>query len=163
MRRDADISDCGLYRYWLTRGWGEGQMGAWVMLNPSTADATQDDPTIRRCINFSKAWGWGSLVILNLFALRATDPAELRKADDPVGPLCDLGVKSFIGLMECGRPVVAAWGVNGTLLDRDKAVLAMLAARGVQVQCLGVTKDGHPKHPLYLPNGTALRRLEGID
>ena len=86
MKSDAVISDCGKYRYRLTRKWGYGRPCGFIMLNPSTADALHDDPTIRRCVGFAKAWGCGALIVVNLFAVRATSPREMMRADDPVGP-----------------------------------------------------------------------------
>src|SRR5262249_14212908 len=96
VRRAAVISDCGRYRYSLTRRWGDAAepRALFVMLNPSTADAEQDDPTIRRCIGFAKAWGMGSLEVVNLYALRATDPAALLSAPDPIGPKNDTMITS---------------------------------------------------------------------
>src|SRR5262245_13227298 len=106
----AELSPCGRYRYALTRTWGDPKkVVCWVMLNPSTADADQDDPTIRRCLGFSRAWGAGGLVVVNLFALRATDPDQLRIAADPVGPDND----SHLSTAAFGRLVVAAWGARG--------------------------------------------------
>jgi hypothetical protein len=117
------------------------------MLNPSTADAEQDDPTIRRCIGFAKAWGFGGIAVRNIFALRATDPRELYKSDDPVGPGNDEAICDLAGLCPL---IVAAWGVHGGLRNRGRQVCELLAGAGAEVVCLGVTKDGHPKHPLYV-------------
>lgn len=152
--RGALLSPCGIYRYQLWRMWDpKGPRIAWVMLNPSTADATQDDPTIRRCVAFARAWGFGDLVVVNLFALRATDPRELRNAltagRDPVGPDNDLRIMDVAG---SASAVVAAWGVHGALAGRDREVQRLL--HGVDVQCLGTTRDGHPRHPLYLATNT---------
>lgn len=151
MKSDALLSPCGRYRYWLTREWGDGDRVCWVMLNPSTADASQDDPTIRRCIGFSKAWGYGSLIVVNLWAARATDPKELLTLGDPVGPDNSAAMHFAIGGSSLA---VVAWGTFA----------ARMAARGhmrlwpeasaveshVPVVCLGRTKDGHPRHPLYV-------------
>jgi hypothetical protein len=150
----ACISKCGMYRYWLTRHWDfEKPPTVFVMLNPSTADADNDDPTIRRCIGYAKAWGAGGIVVVNLFAFRATDPNELKRADDPIGPDNDYHIQQKArcrpdGLRDDGRRVIAAWGCDGALRGRDRAVASLLAGR--VIECLGVTKDGHPKHPLYL-------------
>jgi len=106
----AGFSPCGCYRYWLTRTWDESRSAVcWLMLNPSTADATRDDPTIRRCIGIARRWGHGGIVAVNLFALRATDPAELVRAVDPVGPENDAAVRSHTA----GLRVIAAWGSKG--------------------------------------------------
>lgn len=156
----ATLSPDGLYRYDLGRSWGDmEQMGVcWVMLNPSTADATEDDPTIRRCIAFSKAWGFGSLTVVNLFAYRATDPKALVRAAsegvDVVGPENDWCIQLAVLGNEF---TVAAWGTKGNLFGRDKQVLTMLAELREPVDCLDITKGGHPKHPLYVKGDTTLR------
>jgi hypothetical protein len=136
------------YRYRLSRRWRPGErVVAWVMLNPSTADGWRDDPTIRRCIALSRAHGFDALVVVNLFALRATDPRVLRVAADPVGA----GNERAIARAVAGASaVVVAWGVHGALYGRGGAIAAWLAARGVPVTCLGRTKDGSPRHPLYV-------------
>lgn len=135
------------YRYMLTRRWSDPH--AWMtflMLNPSTADAFADDPTIRRCISFAKREGCGGLDVLNLFAWRATDPKALRECPDPVGPDNDHVIRGHAR----NSLVVAAWGANGTLRGRSREVAALLAAEGVRLKCLGVTADGSPRHPLYV-------------
>lgn len=133
------------YRYALWREWigGEGY-AMFIGLNPSTADETRDDPTIRRCIGFAKAWGYAGLCMTNLFAYRATKPADMKAATDPVGPDND---KHLVMLAEHADVVVAAWGANGTHKGRDEDVLALIPV----LHCLALTKDGHPGHPLYLP------------
>lgn len=156
LEENAVISACGRYRYVLTRQVGPGTRSAvFVMLNPSTADASNDDPTIRRCIGFARQWSCGRLVVLNLFAFRATEPADLKRAEEPVGwenrawferMLADPGA----GLVICG------WGVHGEHRGQDRAVLGWLAELGVEPLALGVTKDGHPRHPLYLPYSAEL-------
>lgn len=145
---DAVISACGRFRYLLRRRWWSegGPTLVWIMLNPSTADASRDDPTIRKCIGFSKAWGYGGLVVANLFALRSTDPRQLYKVADPIGPEND----AALAALRDGFDVVGAWGVNGAHLNRGAAVAAMFP----RMQCLGVTKNGQPGHPLYLPWAT---------
>lgn len=147
-RTGAHFSPCGRYRYRLWRFWGVGPAVVWCMLNPSTADETQDDPTIRRCIGFARSWGAAGVVIVNLFALRSTDPAALYDCADPVGPANDGAILSAASAE--ASPVMAAWGVHGAHLGRGRAVAEMLGAHGVEIQCLGTTKDGHPRHPLYV-------------
>jgi hypothetical protein len=148
MKSTAIISEDGIYRYELTREWDEGRHALWIMLNPSTADASQDDPTIRRCISFSQRWGFGGLRVCNLFALRATDPKELLGCPDPVGPENDDYILKNAELASC---VHLAWGTKGALKGRAEAVVQLLRATGRQyLLCLGTTKDGHPKHPLYI-------------
>ncbi len=142
--KTATISDCRCYRYALGRRWADGPAVLFVMLNPSTADASRDDPTIRRCIGFARAWGFGSLLVGNLFAYRATAPDEMRAAADPIGPDNDEWLSRLIGRSGL---VVAAWGAHGGHLGRDRAVRAL---RREWVH-LGLTKGGHPRHPLYVP------------
>lgn len=157
---DARFSECGRYRYTLARTWGVAPFACWVMLNPSTADASQDDPTIRRCIGFSKAWGYGGLCVVNLFAFRATDPVAMKLQTDPVGPGND---EAILGAADERELVVAAWGVHGTHRGRAADVLRLLREAGSVVHCLGATKDGHPKHPLYVAGATkaVLFKTEG--
>jgi hypothetical protein len=149
----AVLSDCGKYRYSLEREWMTGGGTClFVMLNPSTADATEDDPTIRRCIGFAQRWGYQRLTVGNLFAYRATDPRELREVDDPGGP----ENPTHLGLLarEADR-VVAAWGafpVTGA-----KWVDVVLSEVGGPLYCLGTTANGSPRHPLYVKSDTELR------
>lgn len=151
MRRAAAISLCGRYRYALWREWGSRpawSYATFVMLNPSTADAELDDPTIRRCIGFAKAWGLDGLYVVNLYALRATDPRELRKAADPVGPANDERLaQAAHAALATRTPLVAAWGAHAEPA-RVEAVLQGTA--GAAWSTLGLTKAGQPRHPLYL-------------
>jgi len=144
VERGAHLSSCRAYRYALWRRWDCGPHAMFVGLNPSTADETADDPTIRRCIAFARAWGYGGLCMTNLFAYRATQPADMLTQDDPVGPDNDAHLRQSAS--EAGV-VVAAWGTHGTHGGRHKAVRAMLPG----LHYLRLTKDGHPGHPLYLP------------
>lgn len=148
--RDADISEDGLYRYHLYRCWDPSVHGlAFVMLNPSTADGTTDDPTIRRCMRFARDLGFGGMYVVNLYAFRATKPADLWKAADPVGPRNDAYLKrAFVAAGAAGKPVIAAWGANARP-DRVAQVLDLPLARE-SLHALGLTKDGAPRHPLYL-------------
>ncbi len=142
----ATLSECGQYRYDLTRRWGEGQNLCWVMLNPSTADETKDDPTIRRCIRFSKEWGFGGLIVVNLFALRASDPHELAVHAAPVGPENDKRAGFWIRHL----PSIAAWGSHKLAASRVPWVRKQAWFAGAPLRCLGTTKDGSPRHPLYV-------------
>lgn len=154
LQRSAFISPCGKYRYNLRRWWqsgGNGREVCFVMLNPSTADGNVDDPTIRRCMNFTKQWGYSYLTVRNLFSLRATDPKELKKAEDPVGPMGFTAVRRCVS----AHLVIAAWGAN-VPFHQDQFVLQ--ASRDVKWFCLGKTKAGYPRHPLYVPNNTQLVR-----
>ena len=144
----ANFSRCRRYRYTLWRRWDpEGPLVMIIGLNPSTADARQDDPTIRRCIGFARDWGYGGLVVTNLFAFRATYPADLKAAADPVGPRNDAWIRRMAGQVEI---IVAAWGNDGLWLDRSERVQKMLAGR---LHCLRLNAGGEPAHPLYLPAG----------
>jgi len=148
MHMDANISVCGCYRYWLSRVWDASRpCGAWVMLNPSTADASVDDPTIRRIVGFSQTWGWGGARVYNLFALRSPKPEALKAHPSPIGTDNDSHLRSIPN----GVPVIAAWGQWGDYLDRAAQVRRMIAAAGLDLSCLGLNKDGTPKHPLYVP------------
>jgi hypothetical protein len=147
--RAAVISACGLYRYTLTRRWdGLGGLINWIMLNPSTADASLDDPTIRRCVGFSKGWGYGAMVVTNLFAYRSTDPKAMKAAGDPVGPENDSYVMEWA---RASARVVLAYGAHGGHRARDREVIRALDAAGVELFALGTTAAGHPVHPLYQP------------
>lgn len=153
-RRTAVISDCGLFRYRLTRTWDETlpKLG-FVMLNPSTADAEQDDPTIRRCVGFAKREACGGIIVVNLYAFRSTDPAGLKTAVDAVGPDNDRHIGLAIDETE---KIVMAWGKLGPIKSRAEAVLRLVRSFGREPHCLGKTKDGHPRHPLMLRNDAAL-------
>lgn len=140
----AVFSPDRVYRYMLWRTWGAGPTVTFIGLNPSTADETVDDPTIRRCIGYAKAWGYGGLIMANLFALRATDPRVMLAHPEPVGPANDDALRDCVARSEL---VVAAWGADGAHRRRSSAVRAML---GGQLHALGLTKNGEPKHPLYL-------------
>lgn len=145
LERGAEISPCSRYRYALWRRWSrQGGVVMFVGLNPSTADATLDDPTIRRCISFARAWSFGGLVMTNLFAWRATDPKDMRAVFEPIGSLNDDALRHHY---ERADLTVAAWGAHGTHLGRDAIVRKMLP----KLHYLRLTKDGHPGHPLYLP------------
>lgn len=146
--KSATFSLCGLYRYTLSRRWGDGPACNFLMLNPSTADASVSDPTVTRCVNFARAWGYPALVVTNLFAFRATDPKVMMAAADPVGPMDD----AFIVAKACqARITVCAWGNHGSLGGRATHVAALLTKFGVTPQALRVTGQGMPSHPLYLP------------
>ena len=158
MQQGAVISPCGKYRYGLSRKWGEGKPCLFIMLNPSTADAWDDDPTIRRCIGFAESWGCEQLIVVNLFAFRATRQADMMAADDPVGPDNMEHVKKAAEFVASGDryglppagPVVCAWGLNGAYMGQDETVLGWLEAEGVTPLALALAKDGRPRHPLYL-------------
>lgn len=159
VRRTAVLSDCELYRYSLTRCWDLGNTRAdvaWIMLNPSTADAEVDDATIRRCIGFSKREGYGGLVVVNLFALRSTNPRNLRHAEDPVGP--DNRAHILRTALHADR-VICAWGTWGAMHGRGHEMLHQLYGWGIVPWHFGKTANGHPKHPLRLRKDARLTRL----
>lgn len=146
----ATFSDDMLYRYLLTRTWEKkGSVVTFLMLNPSTADAEKFDPTVKRCFDFAHAWGCGQMIVCNIFAFRSTNPRNLYMVDDPVGKDNDTAIKWAAGFSDM---VIAAWGVHGTYLERDKKVISLITESPLEqpLYCLGITKDGHPKHPLYL-------------
>jgi hypothetical protein len=152
MRRSAVFDASGHYRYRLTRVWAAGlPRVAFVLLNPSTADHRRDDPTIRRCVGFARAWGYGSVEVVNLFAWRATRPRDLHRAREPVGS--DNGRHLRAAVRRAER-VVVAWGTHGAWRGRDRAALALLRRWGCAPLCLGLTRDGQPRHVLYLPHQT---------
>jgi len=142
----AGFSPCGKYRYWLTRTWDtERSQLAWIMLNPSTADASANDPTIRKCMGFARDWGYGGIIVVNLFAYRTAYPSELRTVADPVGPDND---REILRWVDDAAEVVAAWGSNQYIGERDREVLRLLKDRAPK--CLGTTNEGCPRHPLYV-------------
>lgn len=147
--RDATFSPCRRYRYTLTRRWltGRGTI-VFVMLNPSTADAEQDDLTIRRCIAYAKAWGYRKLIVLNIFALRATDPRELYRASDPVGP--DNYAAFRTALLRADR-VICAWGNHGTFRDQGATAYHWIRQANHRPYALKLTKKGMPVHPRSQP------------
>lgn len=145
----AILSDCDKYRYRLWRYIG-GSKGPvlFVMLNPSTADETIDDPTIRRCISFAKLWDHNSLLVGNLFAFRATDPKQMKQAEDPVGSENN---QHLIEMSKESCLTVSAWGTHGNFLNRSAEVIKILDTEHNPLQILKITKQGYPSHPLYLP------------
>ena len=154
----AVFSPDRVYRYSLVRSvnmLGKGRC-CFVMLNPSTADETKNDPTVRRCISFATEWGFASLWVVNIFALRATDPAELRKVADPVGPENDEYLRD--AFLEADT-VIAAWGNRGKLNARSTEVRELMDRTGTPARCLGFTQAGEPRHPLYVRHDTARKGL----
>ena len=143
----------GKYRYSLWRTWSPYHPRiAFILLNPSTADEYNNDPTIRRCTSFAREWHFGSMEVVNLFAYRATDYRELFKASEPIGAENNLFLMQAI---ERCSTIVLGWGARGTFLKRDRQVMSLLAGRK-DLYCLGITKDGQPRHPLYIKGNTNL-------
>ena len=149
---DAVMSPCRKYRYALTRTWDkEKPTVMFIMLNPSTADEHTDDPTIRRCINYARSWGYGGILVCNLFALRATDPEAMKRHPDPIGDRND----DFIQLAVLSvDKIVIGWGAHGMHRSRQRHMVRML--KDYKLWCFGTTKTGNPKHPLYLPGDITL-------
>jgi hypothetical protein len=149
MIKSARISPDGLYRYELRRTWDKTlPILEWIMLNPSTADAYVDDNTIKRCIAFARAWGYGGIVVRNLFAWRATNPAELLSANDPFGP----DNAEFLNKKDA-KTTVVAWGAH-PMANRIWRAQTSWGKR--ELWCLGVNANGSPKHPLYVPSSRTL-------
>jgi Uncharacterized protein conserved in bacteria len=153
MRRRTTFSPCRTYRYTLWRRWAEGTGYAmFVCLNPSTADETEDDPTLRRCMAYAKRWGFGAVCMTNLFAYRATRPADMCLEDEPIGPDNNRYLRA---MAKRAGVVVAAWGNNGTYRGRDQQVRRLLH----DLYYLRLTIKGQPAHPLYLPAELTPTRL----
>ena len=149
MDKGAILSKCYKYRYQLWRIWDRSKPRVmFIMLNPSTADANIDDPTIRRCIGFAKSWGYGGLYVGNLFAFRATKPTELLSVSDPTG---ELNLQNIILMMAECEMVIFAWG-NESIIKKFKAnkILKMSKSMYRDNYYIELAKGGTPKHPLYL-------------
>ena len=145
MEKKANISKDKIYRYTLSRTWDSIKPTVlFIGLNPSIADENIDDPTITRCINFAKDWGYGTLLMANLFAFRSTYPKEIYLIDDPIGKDNDHYI------LECVKQsdlIIACWGNNGTYMDREKIIKELVP----NLYCLQKNKNGTPHHPLRLP------------
>jgi len=155
LKTGAVISPCGQYRYRLWREWlgSTAKSALFIMLNPSTADGSQDDPTIRRCVGYAKSWGYSRMEVVNLFAWRATSPKDLlavRTPNDPVG--CD-NQEHIEEAAEEAAIIICAWGAHGQHLGQARTMLDWLDSYGFteKAHALRLTKDGSPCHPLYLP------------
>lgn len=157
MEKTATISECGKYRYRLGRRWGDGRPLVFVMLNPSTADASDDDPTIRRCIGFARSHGYNAIDVVNLYAWRATDPRDLKAAGYPVGPDND---KHIIEAVMAGGQVCCAWGSRAAGLSRPDEVLRMVRRLCSTPQALAFDSRGIPRHPLMLASDCTLQPIE---
>ncbi|MBV1865222.1 MAG: DUF1643 domain-containing protein [Rhodobacteraceae bacterium] len=156
----AVYSECENYRYELTRVWDvAGRKAVFVMLNPSTATEIQNDPTVERCERRARALGFGGFRVCNIFAYRATDPRDMRAQDDPVGGANDAAI-----LQACAwaDQIVCAWGTHGEHLKRGPQVEKMLRAQPKPLFHLGLSKMGHPKHPLYIAYAVQPERWEVI-
>jgi hypothetical protein len=143
LHKSAKLSACRNYRYALWRSWDDSKPRVmFIGLNPSTADEAQDDPTLRRCMNYAQDWGFGSVCISNLFAFRATEPNDMKNAENPIGSENDKWLMKLVGQSSL---IVAAWGNDGSFLDRSAQVRKFLP----ELHCLKLNKSGEPAHPLY--------------
>lgn len=147
----AEFSDCGRFRYTLRRRWeAVGEEIAFIGLNPSTADAEKNDPTVTRCIGYAKRWGFAGMWMLNLFSWRSTDPQQLYERHKARLEIIGKGNDQAIArVCASAKRIVCAWGSHGALQDRGE-ILLRTVLRQHELHCLGITKDGHPRHPLYL-------------
>ena len=144
---DAVFSACENYRYRLWRRWSDGPSIAFLMLNPSTADAFRNDPTVERCHRRAVDMGFGALEVVNIFAFRATDPKNLKKAKAPIGPLNN---EILIETARAADMTVCAWGSHGTHNARDSDVRQLLKKANITPHILALTKFDQPRHPLYV-------------
>ena len=157
----AVFSPDSKYRYLLTRRTGFGEKVVnFVMLNPSTAGAIKNDPTVRRCMGFANSWDCGWLYITNLSPLRATDPRDLRKAGPEPADVLEENLRTILETARSSDMVLVSWGAHGEAEGRAERVLAALREAGQEVHCLGTTKEGQPLHPLYLGAVTKPRPFE---
>lgn len=162
----ARFSPCERYRYELRRTWRPDLRPMVVVaLNPSTGTALVEDPTIRRLLSFADRWGFGGLILLNLFAFRSTNPKALRSmvrsGQDPVGPDNDDAIRSVFRAHRQDK-LLLAWGGHGDLIDRARRVTAMAMAEHGRPECFGLTKNGQPSHCLYLPDASVPHLLEQL-
>ena len=168
--KTAIISPCKKYRYILSRSWNDYKPGelVFIMLNPSTADDTIDDPTIRRCMGFSKREGYSGISVINLFAYRATNPQELYQAEDPIGEDNNPTILNYMLHAQDDeisgiKKIICAWGTHGSFNNRDKDIIQMAKEFKIDLYCLGKTKDGHPKHPLYIKKDQPIEIFKKYD
>lgn len=145
-------------RYLLGRCWRQSEpVMTWIMLNPSIADEQQNDPTVERCCRRARLHGYGGVIVVNIFAFITPYPWVMKEAhalgDDIIGPHNDAAI---VHAARYAKKAVAAWGTDGALASRGTAVRALLASEGIPPYCLGTTKDGHPRRPLYVSYDTEL-------
>ena len=144
MKKTAILSEDRKYRYILQRTWDASKPAVmFIGLNPSTADETEDDPTIRRCVNFSKNWGYGTMYMVNLFAFRSTKPQKLYNVADPIGKANDSYIEEYSKKVE---KIIACWGSHGSYMNRSKVIRELIPS----LECFKINKNGEPRHPLYL-------------
>ena len=151
----ATFSECERYRYALWRQWNDGPTVMWLMLNPSTADETDNDSTVERCQRRAITMGFGRMVVCNIFAYRATDPKDMLAAEDPIGPEND---QAILEQAQKADQVICAWGNHGSHLGRSRAVVGLLRQAGIPLHCLELNVPGEPKHPLYVGYDVRLQK-----
>ena len=155
LKGSATFDVSSRYRYCLTRSWTTDEENthqvAFIMLNPSKANAEQDDPTIRACSQFAQRWGYTQLTVVNLFAYCTTHPAMLEQVEDPIGPENDQYVTGAVKLAD---KVILAWGNQGILLNRDQTVINLISSYRHKLYCLKRNRTGQPCHPLYIKRKT---------
>ncbi|AJG18802.1 DUF1643 domain-containing protein [Cupriavidus basilensis] len=162
MKKTAVVSECGTYRYRLGRRWDDGPAMLFVMLNPSTADAEQDDPTIRKCIGFATRKGFGAVEVVNLFGYRATNPADLKAAGYDSGPENQRAITDAVReSIDEGGAIVLAWGANARGLAAPVVVQGIVRGMGAKAHALRLLDDGTPAHPLMLPYSCELVEVAG--
>ena len=150
--KESRFSRCHRYRYYLSHRWSDGERCVFIGLNPSTATSKEDDATVRKCASFALSWGYSGFELINLFALRSRDPSELVRHPEPIGPTNNRWIKRTLSN---DKLLVACWGNGGALFQREEVVRCLHS----RLHCLGTTKSGQPKHPLYLPLITPLQAL----
>lgn len=149
----AIYSKCEKYRYFLERRFVDGasdKIMTMIMLNPSTATEQQNDPTVARCERRARIWGFAALRVLNIFAYRATDPKDMRAQSDPIGPLNNQFIENALKQRNIHHSIICGWGTHGSFMDREQQIWDLFAKYDFQPFALDWTKDGHPKHPLYV-------------
>ncbi|WP_038015682.1 DUF1643 domain-containing protein [Synechococcus sp. PCC 7335] len=156
VERTAIFDQTGQYRYCLGRRWQSGGSSvAFVMLNPSQADASRDDPTLRACMQFAQRWEYAALDVVNLFGYRTPHPTKLKQVDDPIGDQNDRYLRQAV---EAAERVVLAWGNWGCLSGRDRAILSLLAPYREKLTYLQLNRSGQPRHPLYIKRSVLPQR-----
>ena len=157
IHKDAKFSSCRRYRYALWRIWDFSKPSAmFIGLNPSTADETKDDPTIRRCINFAKSWDYGGIYVTNLFAYRSNSPNKMKIQSNPIGDENDKWIKK---LSQKSGVIIAAWGNDGSHLNRSRIIECKIP----NLKCIKKNKSGQPSHPLYLKSNLKPKSLKEMN
>ena len=154
--KESRFSRCHRYRYYLSHRWSDGEQCVFIGLKHSTATSKEDDATVRKCAAFALRWGYSGFELINLFGLRSRDPSKLARHPKPIGPANNRWIKR---ILNDDKLVVACWGNGGALFQREEVIRSM----NCRLHCLGTTKSGQPKHPLYLPLSTPLRAFRSTE